>query len=420
LNWSERSVECAWHPYTQMAVAPPPIAITHARDALLFADDGNSYIDAISSWWVTLHGHSNPIIADRVYSQLRSLEHVMFAGFTHKPAVELSERLLGHMPSEHSRVFFSDNGSTAVEVALKIAIQYWHNRGRKRNTIVALEGAYHGDTFGAMSVSACGPFVEPFRDHLFDVRRVPPPTHGNEERALSALEGALAPGDVAAFIFEPLVQGAAGMVTHPPEALAALISKCHDAHVLTIADEVMTGFGRTGTFLAMDQVAADADIICLSKGLTGGTLPMAATTCTREVYAAFDSDDRMKTFFHGHSYTANPVGCAAALANLDIMETDATTTNIRRIETAHREALSIFESHAGVRDVRLRGTILAVEVAIDGKSSYFADIRDRLYDHFIAQGVLLRPLGNVVYVIPPYCITEGQLDTVYEALLSGL
>jgi adenosylmethionine-8-amino-7-oxononanoate aminotransferase len=420
MNLAERDRRVLWHPYTQMKTADPPIAIARGEGALLFDEDGRAYIDAISSWWVCLHGHSHPHLAQKIQEQLARLDHVIFAGFTHAPAVELAERLLQKMPSNHTKIFFSDDGSTAVEVAIKMAIQYWVNRGKEKRLIVALENGYHGDTFGAMSVSSRGAFVQPFAPFLFDVIHVPTPVPGHEKASLAALESALGGGDVAAFIFEPLVQGAGGMLMYSPDALRDLLTRCREHDVLTIADEVMTAFGRSGRFLATDHQEERPDIVCLSKGLTGGTLPMGATSCSEDVYGAFHSDDRRHTFFHGHSYTANPVGCAAALGSLDLLERDDCWADIRRIEARHRREIDVFRNHSLVRDARQTGTILAVEIDSGRESSYFDEIRDELYRFFLARGVLLRPLGNAVYVLPPYCISDDQLDTVYQSMRDAL
>ena len=420
MNLVERDRRVIWHPYTQMKTADPPIAITRGEGTLLFDEDGRAYIDAISSWWVCLHGHSHPHIAKKIQEQLARLDHVLFAGFTHAPAVELAERLLQKMPENHAKLFFSDNGSTAVEVGLKMAIQYWVNRGIEKRRIIALENGYHGDTVGAMSASGRGAFVQPFAPFLFEVSHLPAPTPGHEEETLAALKNVLSDGDVAAFIFEPLVQGAGGMIMYAPDVLKDLLTLCRRHDVVTIADEVMTGFGRCGRFLAVDHQDVPPDIVCLSKGLTGGTLPMGATSCSGNIYEAFHSEDKRHMFFHGHSFAANPVGCATALASLDLLERDTCWEDIRRIEARHREQIEAFRDHRLVRDARQTGTILAVEIDSGSETSYFNEIRDQLYRSFLEKGVLLRPLGNVVYVLPPYCISDEQLDTVYHSMEDAL
>lgn len=418
MNLSGRDRQSIWHPFTQAQTADPPIAIVRGEGVYLFDENGKRYIDAVSSWWVNLHGHVHPYIAEKISEQAGKLEHVIFAGFTHEPAVELSERLLKHLPAHHKKIFFSDNGSTSVEVALKMAIQYWFNRGEKRNTILAFNNAYHGDTFGSMSVSERGSFTRPFHDFLFDVIYVDAPTPQNEDRAIAQLESTIAnhPLSMASFIFEPLVQGASGMLMHDSEALNRMIAMCREHGVLTIADEVMTGFGRTGKYFATDYLSEKPDIICLSKGLTGGFMPMGVTSCTEDIFKAFLSTDRMKTLFHGHSYTANPLGCSAALASLDLMEKGETWQAINRIEKKHLQFKMEMTAHDHLRDVRQRGTILAMELETGNDSSYFNNLRDLIYNFFLEKGILMRPLGNVMYLLPPYCISDDDLDYIYRCI----
>ncbi len=332
----EKDRQFVWHPFTQMKTAAPPIVIERGKDAVLIDDKGNEYIDAISSWWVTIHGHANPYIAKAVAQQLQTLEHVIFAGFTHPKAVELSERLLNRLPFLH-KLFFSDNGSTSVEVAIKMALQYWYNQGKEKTKIIALEGAYHGDTFGAMSVTARTPFNQSFEKLLFDVAFLPFPTEENFNIVLQQFEQLLEKQDVAAFIVEPLVQGASGMRMYSPAQLDRLFALARKHNVLCIADEVMTGFGRTGKLFASDYLTEKPNIVCLSKGITGGTMAMGVTLCTQGIYDAFLSDDVHKTFLHGHSYTANPLTCAAACASIDLPENEATPQSSARI-TAQQSA----------------------------------------------------------------------------------
>jgi len=418
MNLSGRDRQSIWHPFTQAQTADPPIAIVRGEGAYLFDENGKRYIDAVSSWWVNLHGHAHPYIAGKIFEQAGKLEHVIFAGFTHEPAVELSERLLKHLPIHHKKIFFSDNGSTAVEVALKMTIQYWFNRGEKRNTVLAFNNAYHGDTFGSMSVSERGSFTKPFHDFLFDVIYIDAPTSQNEDRAIAQLESTIAnhPLSMASFIFEPLVQGASGMLMHNPEALNRMIAICKDHDVLTIADEVMTGFGRTGKYFATDYLTEKPDIICLSKGLTGGFMPMGVTSCTEDIFKAFLSTDRMKTLFHGHSYTANPLGCSAALASLDLMEKGETWQAIHRIGRKHLQFRMEMMAHDTLRDVRQCGTILAMELETGNDSSYFNNLRDLIYNFFLEKGILMRPLGNVMYLLPPYCVSDDDLDYIYRCI----
>lgn len=409
-----------WHPYTQMQTAPSPVLISHGEGALLYTQSEEILIDAVSSWWVNLHGHAHPYIAQRIYEQAQQLEQVIFAGFTHEPALQLSRRLLGHLPTNQAKVFFSDDGSTAVEVALKMALQYWHNNQQPRTHILALEGAYHGDTFGAMSVSGRSTFTEPFAPLLFDVAHLTLPTKGKEEQTLAQLETHLQSNKIAAFIFEPLVQGTAGMRMYEPEVLDKMIALCKKHGVLTIADEIMTGFGRTGRIFASDYLSQHPDLFCLSKGLTGGFLPMGITTCSLPIYNAFLSDDRRRALFHGHSYTANSLACAAALASLDLLEAPSTQQNIARLNQYHWQCKTRLDTHPKVADCRIRGTIMAIELRTNEQSSYFNTLRDTMYNFCIARGVLLRPLGNIIYLIPPYCITPQQLEQVYNVITDML
>jgi adenosylmethionine-8-amino-7-oxononanoate aminotransferase len=419
MNLIEKDKAYIWHPFTQMKTAGDPVLIKKAKGSLLYDGDDNEYIDAISSWWVNVHGHAHPYIAKRIYEQLTTLEHVIFAGFTHPPAIELCERILNYLPHQ-SKVFFSDNGSTAIEIALKMCLQFHYNQDIKKDTIIALEGAYHGDTFGAMSTCAEDGFNNPFKAKMFDVERISVPTENNLKKSIEQLKNIIKTKEVCCFIFEPLIQGASGMVMYEPEALDELIQICHDNNVLCIADEVMTGFYRTGKMFASDYLKNKPDITCLSKGLTGGTLPLSLTTCTQEIYDAFWSDDKKKTFFHGHSFTGNPIGCAASLASLDLFEREETQQDIQRIVASHAIFKKQLEAHPMAENVRQRGTIIALEFKTEADTSYFNNIRDKLYHFFLENGVLLRPLGNVVYVLPPYCITDEQLKKVYGLIIDAL
>ena len=409
-----------WHPYTQMQTAPSPVLISHGKEALLYTKSGQTLIDAVSSWWVNLHGHAHPYIAQRIYEQAQQLEQVIFAGFTHEPALQLSRRLLEHLPTNQTKVFFSDDGSTAVEVALKMVLQYWHNNQQPRTHILALEGAYHGDTFGAMSVSGRSTFTEPFAPLLFDVTHLTLPTKGNEAQTLAQLETHLQSNKIAAFIFEPLVQGTSGMRMYEPDVLDKMLALCKKHGVLTIADEIMTGFGRTGHIFASNYLSQQPDLFCLSKGLTGGFLPMGITTCSLPIYNAFLSNDRRRALFHGHSYTANSLACAAALASLDLLEAPSTQENIQRLNQYHQQCKIKLNTHPKVADCRIRGTIMAIELRTNEQSSYFNTLRDAMYNFCIKRGVLLRPLGNIIYLIPPYCISPQQLAQVYEVIIDML
>ena len=414
----ERDRDLIWHPYTQMQNAAPPIPIVRGEGVYLFTEDGKKYIDAISSWWVNIHGHSHPYIAQKVAEQLLRLEHVIFAGFTHPWAIELAERLIDILPSGQSKVFYSDNGSTAVEVALKMCFQYRSNLGDPRTKVLAFNNSYHGDTFGAMAVSSRSAFTQPFEKLLFEVEFIDVPDAGNIEELKKYISEVAS--DLAAFIFEPLIQGAGGMQMYEAQYLDELILHCKKNGILTIADEVMTGFGRTGKLFASDHLSEQADLMCFSKGLTGGTMALGLTTCTEEIYNAFLSDDKLKTLFHGHSFTANPVACSAALASLDLLLHKETINNIERITQSHHEFRNKIKDHPKLKNIRQTGTILALEWESTGETSYFNNLRDKLYNFFLDQGIILRPLGNILYLLPPYCISSEQLNYVYLKIEEAL
>ncbi len=415
-----RDAKYIWHPYTQHATAKTPLPIVKGKGALLFDENGNEYIDGVASWWTNTLGHSHPYIAEKVYAQMLDLEHLIFAGFTHKPAVDLAERLMKHLPDNQAKVFFSDNGSTAVEIGVKMAIQYFHNKDINRKKLITFENAFHGETFGAMSASGDLGLNNAYSEHLFEVIRIPEPYKGQEEKSAQALEKAIAENNAYAFLFEPLIQGASGMNMYAPAALDRLLGICKDNGVLTIADEVMTGFYRTGRFFACDYLENKPDIMTLAKGLTAGALPLSITTCTQDIFDAFLSNDKHKTLFHGHSFTGNPTGCACALASLDILEREETIQDIERICTRHAEFKAHIEKHPKAKDVRQQGTIVAVEFLTSTETSYFNDLRDKLYYFFLENGVLLRPLGNVIYVLPPYCMTDAQLKKIYGLIERAL
>ncbi len=409
----QKDASSIWHPFTPLVGGTKPIFIKSATGVYLHTDDGRSIIDAVSSWWVNLHGHSHPDIVKALEEQIKSLDHVIFAGFTHEPAITLSENLLKILPSNQSRIFFSDNGSTAVEVALKMALQFWTNQGINRKRIVAIEGAYHGDTFGAMSVGSRGIFTDPFMDHLFDVSFIDFPVGHNEDVVVEQFSALVCTDNVAAFIFEPLVQGAAGMRMYSPAVLDRLLRVAKAHNVICIADEVFSGFGRTGKLFASDYLHHLPDIISLSKGITGGTMPLGVTSCSDEIVNAFRSEDISKTFFHGHSYTANPLACAVANASFNLLVGRECHEQIELISTLHRAFKRRIEQHPRLRDVRCLGTILALELDVAGESSYTHPVRKRIYDFFLDRNVLLRPLGNVIYVLPPYVIKTAELEKVY-------
>jgi adenosylmethionine-8-amino-7-oxononanoate aminotransferase len=414
----ERDLAVIWHPYTQMQTAQPPIPIVRGEGTCLYAEDGSKYIDAVSSWWVNIHGHAHPYIAQKVSEQLNKLEHAIFAGFTHEGAVQLAERLLAILPSNQKKAFYTDDGSTAVEAAIKMCLQYWHNKGQQRTKILAFNNAYHGDTFGAMSVSGRSAFTAAFDSLLFEVEFIDLPNAENLESLKSKVSSLKS--EISCFIFEPLVQGSAGMVMYEATHLNELMAHCQTEGILMIADEVFTGFGRTGKSFACDHVQVQPDIMCFSKGLTGGTMALGLTTCTQQVYDAFLSDDKMKTLFHGHSYTANPVACAAALASLDLFLEPATQQDIDRIATKHAAFSETIKGHSRIKTTRQTGTILALEWETDSGTSYFSNLRDTLYHYFLGKGIILRPLGNVIYILPPYCISDTELDYIYQSIGQAL
>jgi adenosylmethionine-8-amino-7-oxononanoate aminotransferase len=414
----DRDLKVIWHPYTQMKTALPPIPIVKGEGACLYDEEGKCYIDAVSSWWVNIHGHAHPYIAQKVAEQLNKLEHVIFAGFTHPAAVELAERLLKILPSNQQKAFYSDNGSTAVEVAIKMCLQYWHNQGIHRTKILAFKNAYHGDTFGAMAVSGRSAFTAAFDNLLFEVEFIDLPTESSIEYLKSHISSL--GSSLACFIFEPLVQGSAGMLMYDAQYLDQLMTHCQKEGILLIADEVFTGFGRTGKSFACEYVTTQPDIMCFSKGLTGGTMALGLTTCAQQIFDAFLSDDRLKTLFHGHSYTANPVACAAGLASLDLFLEIATQENINRIAAAHQRFALKIKDHPRIRTTRQTGTILAMEWETGSDTSYFSSLRDTLYTYFLDAGIILRPLGNVIYILPPYCITDDQLNYIYSKIESAL
>jgi len=404
-----------WHPFTQHGLREPIPLVTHAEGAVLHTADGRRVIDAISSWWVTTHGHCHPRIMAAIAAQTAKLDQIIYAGWTHEPAETLARGLTAIMPPALTKVFYSDSGSTSVEVALKMALGFWANRGEARHRILVLEHSYHGDTIGAMSVGARGVFNRAYAPLLFDVGTIPFPTEGHERATLDALEAACREHP-AAFIVEPLILGAGGMMIYPAHILAEMRAICARHDVLFIADEVMTAWGRTGTLLACEQADVVPDILCLSKGLTGGAVPLAVTMATQAIFDAHLSDDRAKMFFHSSSYTANPIACAAAVANLEIWRDEPVLERIAGLGERQQARLDGIEGVAGKRRI---GTIAAMEVPVpDG--GYLAAIGPRLLKHFRELNVLLRPLGNTVYVMPPYCISDAELDTVYNAIATAV
>ncbi|WP_069657781.1 adenosylmethionine--8-amino-7-oxononanoate transaminase [Arcticibacter eurypsychrophilus] len=415
---SERDQAIIWHPYTQMKTAGLPIPIVRGEGVYLIDENGKKYLDAVSSWWVNLHGHSHPHIAKKVAEQASILEHAIFAGFTHPPAVELAEGLLKILPPNQAKIFYSDNGSTAVEVALKMCFQYRSNKNQSRNKVLAFQHSYHGDTFGAMAVSARSAFTAAFESLLFDVEYIETPHAGNIEKLKAYLRENAA--DISSFIYEPLIQGSGGMLMYEAKWLDQLLGICRELGILTIADEVMTGFGRTGKLFASDYMEHQPDIVCLSKGLTGGTMALGVTSATQEIFDAFLSDDKLKTLFHGHSFTANPIACAAALASLDLTLSKETQDNIQRICARHAAFALHIQNNPKLKAVRQTGTIIAFEWETGDDTSYFSSLRDNLYQFFLKEGIILRPLGNIIYILPPYCISDAELDYIYAKIEQAL
>lgn len=412
MNWSERDNKVNWHPFSA-PIEEEIITITHADGIYLFDENGNKYLDAVSSWWVNLHGHNHPVLKDAINQQLENLDHIIFAGFTHPKAIELSERLLKFVPGNYARVFYSDDGSTANEVALKMALQYFYNKNEKRTKIIAFENAYHGDTFGAMSMSGKSIFNQPFQSSLIEeVVHIRVPINGYSNDEWSRIKNEF-DSNTAVFIFEPLLQGSAGMVMYDAASLDQLISLAKSKGIITIADEVLTGFGRTGKWFASDYLKEKSDLICLSKGITGGVFPLGVTLMNQKIVDGFNAESKEIKFYHGHSYTANSIACAVACANLDLLNADC-MSNIQRIERNHLVFKSKFQN-TNVSNVRVLGTILALNFNSE-VNSYTHDIRNRMYAYFIKKGLLMRPLGNVCYVIPPYCISNDQLEEIYSAI----
>lgn len=408
-----------WHPFTQHGLGEPIPLVTRAEGAALFTDDGRRIVDGISSWWVTTHGHCHPRIMAAIADQAARLDQIIFAGWTHEPAETLAHGLTAMMPPALSRVFFSDSGSTSVEVALKMALGYWANRAIARHRILVMEHSYHGDTIGAMSVGARGVFNQAYAPLLFDVGTIPFPVAGAEQRTLDALEAACRAAP-AAFIVEPLILGAGGMLIYPARVLAEMRAICARHDVLFIADEVMTGWGRTGTILACMQADVVPDILCLSKGLTGGAVPLAVTMATEAIYDAHLSHDRARMFFHSSSYTANPIACAAATANLAIWRDEPVLARIDDLATRQRHRLARLATLPRVADARMLGTITAIDLIDPGGEGYMSPLGPRLLASFRAADLLLRPLGNTIYVMPPYCIDDADLDRLYDGIAEAV
>ena len=418
MSLQKRDKKHIWHPLTQHKTSKDPIGIVKAKGALLWDEHGNEYIDGIASWYTAMYGHCNEMISSKVAHQMLQLDLVVFTGFTHEPAVELSEKLMSILPSNQQKIFFNDNGSTAVEAGIKMALQYHFNKGDKRNTLLAFENGFHGDTFGAMSVSGLSVYNGSFEDFFLNVERIPTPTKDNLPELLLKLETLISENRIAAFVYEPLVQGAAGMKFHSPEGLEEILKVCRDSNILMIADEVMTGFGKTGKHFASEYLATKPDIMCLSKSLTAGIAAMSITSCTQEVFNAFLDDEVSKGFFHAHTYSANPLTCAAAIAGIDLLTSEEIQSNIRRIELLHKAFSEKLIAHPKVSSTRTIGVIFALDLNIEMER--YGDLSLTLFTHFMNQGVFLRPLGNTIYILPPFVITNEQLKKIYNSIEEAL
>ncbi|WP_299393119.1 adenosylmethionine--8-amino-7-oxononanoate transaminase [uncultured Gelidibacter sp.] len=418
MTLKERDKKHLWHPLTQHKLHPDTIAIVKAKDCTLTDEDGNTYIDAIASWYTCMYGHCNAFVTDRVAAQMQQLDQVVFSGFTHEPAIKLSEALISILPENQNKLFFSDNGSTSVEIGIKMALQYHFNKGEKRNILLAFEDGFHGDTFGAMSVSSLSVYNGPFEEYFLDVKRIPTPNGENHNSILNLLEKLVLEHDIAGFVYEPLVQGAAAMKMHNADGLNQILKFCKDHHIITVADEVMTGFGKTGKNFASDYMDTKPDIICMSKALTAGLLPMAITSCSQPIYDAFYSDDMSKGLFHGHTYSANPLACTAALAGIELLKSEAIQQNIERISAAHQGFNERIKEHPKVKSTRQTGVIFALDLNIEMER--YGDLRDKIFKFFMDNGVFLRPLGSTIYIQAPYVITESELEKVYQTIENAL
>lgn len=414
MTLTDRDKKHIWHPLKQHQTHPNSLGIVKAKGCILTDEHGNEYIDAISSWYTCMFGHCNDYIIEKVHAQMQQLDQVMFSDFTHPAAVELSEKLINILPENQAKIFFNDNGSTAVESAIKMALQYYFNKGDKRTAFIAFENGFHGDTFGAMSTSGLSVYNGPFEDFLIDVQRIATPNGNNNDEILKQLQQIVSEHNVAAFVYEPLVQGAAGMKIHDSNGLNEILKFCKAHNIITIADEVMTGFGKTGKNFASDYVETKPDIICLSKALTGGMVPMAITSCTQKIYDAFLSNDIAKGYFHCHTYSANPMGCAAAIASIDLLTSDEIQENIQRISGKHQKFSEHIKNHSKVKSTRNLGVIFALD--LDTNMERYGTLRDLLLSSFMKEGVFLRPLGNTIYIQVPYVITDTQLEKVYTTI----
>jgi len=418
MTLSERDKKHLWHPLTQHKTSPDTLAIVKAGGVTLWDENGKEYIDGISSWYTCMYGHCNSYITNRVTAQMQKLDQVVFSGFTHEPAIQLSEELIKILPANQEKLFFSDNGSTSTEIGIKMALQYHFNLGNERKVMLAFEEGFHGDTFGAMSVSGLSVYNGAFEHHFLEVVRIPTPNGENNNEVLQRLENLIKENGIAGFIYEPLVQGAAGMKMHDTDGLNDILKICRENEIITVADEVMTGFGKTGKNFASEYMEEQPDIICMSKALTAGLLPMAITSCSMDIYNAFYDNEIAKGLFHGHTYTANPLSCTAALAGIELLNSEEIQQNIQKVIQSHSNFLEEIKDHPKVTNPRQLGVILAFELNVEMER--YGNLRNKLFKHFMESGVFLRPLGNTIYILAPYVISEKELQKVYDSILAAL
>ncbi|ANW94894.1 adenosylmethionine-8-amino-7-oxononanoate aminotransferase [Wenyingzhuangia fucanilytica] len=414
MSLNKRDQKHLWHPLTQHKMTKDHLAIKSAKGIYLYDEQGHKYIDAISSWYTCVYGHCHPQVVKKVTDQVSQLDQVVFAGFTHEPAVELSEKLMEILPSNQQKIFFSDNGSTTVDIAMKMSLQYHFNQGKKKLRIIAFENAFHGDTFGAMSVSGLDVYNGPFEDVVLNIDRISVPNDANLKDVINAFTAIVETDEVACFVFEPLVQGANCMRMHKAEHLDMLIEIAQKNDVICVADEVMTGFGKTGSIFAADELQNKPDIMCLSKALTAGMVPMGLTTCTQKIYDAFYADEIAKGFFHGHTYSANPITCAAAIASIELIQSDEIQQGIKMINQNHLIFADKLRNHSKVENIRVKGVILAIDLNIS--IDRYGKDRNVIFNYFMDKGIYLRPLGNTLYIVPPYIMQEEQLNFIYEEI----
>lgn len=414
LSLAERDKKHLWHPLTQHKIASDALGIVKANGVKLYDENGKEYIDGISSWYTCVYGHCNEFITDRVAAQMKNLDQVVFSGFTHKPAVELSEALMKILPEGQQKMFFNDNGSTATEIGIKMALQYHHNLGNDRKVMLAFEEGFHGDTFGAMSVSGLSVYNGAFEDHFIAVERIPVPKGDNNQEVLEQLKQVIKENNIAGFIYEPLVQGAAAMKMHDADGLNEILKVCKENDIVCVADEVMTGFGKTGKYFASDYIETKPDIVCMSKALTAGLLPMGLTSCSQKIYDAFYSDEIAKGLFHGHTYSANPLACAAALAGVELLVSEEMQSNIKRIENLHQAFAEKIKDHPKVTNIRHLGIIFAFDLNV--KMERYGNIRNQLFSYFMENGVYLRPLGNTIYITVPFITSDEEMQKIYDTI----